>query len=148
MDTTSSLQGTDHDRNFVTLVDEKFGQKCGVKLFDIPHDPIFPTSGILIADGEKKIWISTDVENITEEMKKVMSKSNLVVFDSTFFDGSVFPASKLHHMTVERSLPILRKLNTRVVFSHINHSENWQRVEELVNKAGCKLACDGMMLSV
>ena len=90
------------DRNFVTLVDEKFGQKCGVKLFDIPHDPIFPTSGILIADGEKKIWISTDVENITEEMKKVMSKSNLVVFDSTFFDESVFPASKLHHMTVER----------------------------------------------
>ena len=136
------------ERGFMNLVDEEFASDLGVTLVDIPHDPNFPTSGILVTSGSKKVWFSTDVEDITVEMTKVIKKTDLVVFDATFFDESVFPALKIHHMTIEKSLPILTKLGARVIYSHINHSEDVSKVETALKKFGFSLASDGLVISV
>lgn len=136
------------ERGFMRLVDEKFAGSLGVSLVEIPHDPNFQTSGIVIQHGEKKVWFSSDVEDITKEMEKVMRKVDLIVFDSTFFDESVFPARKIHHMTIERSLPVLVKIGVRVVFSHINHSEDITKVKSELSKHGFSLASDGLVISV
>lgn len=136
------------ERGFMQLVDDEFARKLGVSLVDVPHDPNFPTSGIVVSDENKKVWFSSDVEDITEKMEKVMRKMDLIVFDSTFFDESVFPAKKFHHMIIERSLPILQKFGVRVVFSHINHSEDVAKITKAVFMHGFSLASDGLMISV
>ncbi len=136
------------ERGFMQFIDSVSAQKMGVSLIEVPHDPAFPTSGVIVQEGGKKVWYSSDTENITLRMKKEIISSDLVLFDATFWDDTVFPAKKIHHMTIERSLPFFVRNKIRVVYTHINHSEDTIKIQTTLKKDGLVLAHDGMVVAM
>ncbi len=133
---------------FARLISETEGKKIGVELFDVPHDPNFPTTAVVVNIEGKQVWYSSDAASITSEMFKRMKDVDLVVFDATFLNEDIFPATKLNHITIEESVARLAKLGKEVFYSHINHSEDVAKVEELLNRFGIKLASDGLSVKI
>lgn len=129
---------------FARFINEVEGKEMGVELFDVPHDPNFPTSAVIVYGESKQVWYSPDVSTITDKMLERMGEVDNIIFDSTFLNEDFRPAKKLNHTIVEESAPILAKLNKEVIFSHINHSEDPFRVKNFLDKFGFRLAEDGM----
>ena len=133
---------------FIKLISESEGRELGVELFEIPHDPKFPTCAVIVHEDNKQAWYSSDVAKITDKMLERMKNIDLAIFDATFLNEKIFPAKKLNHITVEESAPILAKLNKEVIFSHINHSEDFAKMEVFLNKFGFELAKDGLSVKI
>lgn len=133
---------------FMRLVSEAEGRRMGVELFEVPHDPNFPTSAIIVNDGKNKIWYSPDAKEITKEMVEKMEKMNLVIFDATFLNEDIFPARKFNHTTIEKSAAKLVGVSKRVIFSHINHSEDSVKVRKFLDKFNFELAKDSMKIII
>jgi phosphoribosyl 1,2-cyclic phosphate phosphodiesterase len=130
---------------FVKLVSEDNAKKCGVKLVDVPHDPGFPTVAVIVSDSSGKVWYSPDVSEITEKMIKEIAMIDVVVFDGTFLNENTYPASKFNHLTIEKSVDILKR---EVIYTHVNHSENVKEIENFLRAKRCLLARDGMMVTL
>lgn len=126
--------------SFIKFVSREDSEKLGVKLIDVPHDPNFPTCAVVIKDQGKSLWYSPDVLNITQGMAETIRETDLIVFDSTFLNDE--KASKYNHTTIEISAPQLAELNQNVIYSHINHSENPNKVKNYVDQFGFTLAED------
>ncbi|TRZ54261.1 MBL fold metallo-hydrolase [bacterium] len=135
-------------QGYITFIDSNHAKKMGVSLVEVPHDPNFPTSAVIIEESDKKIWYSSDVEVITESMKKEMALASLIIFDATFWNESVFPAQKMHHLTIEKSLPFFVELGVKTIYTHINHSEDIDKIDRVLDKVGFCLAKDGMEVSI
>ena len=127
---------------FMQFADNALMEIMGVKLVEVPHDPRFPTNAVVINDRNMSIWYSPDVTDITESMKKEMKKTDLVIFDATFMNEDILPASKFNHTTIEKSAPEIYRLDVKTIFSHINHSENPNLVLNFLSKFGFSLAHD------
>jgi phosphoribosyl 1,2-cyclic phosphate phosphodiesterase len=122
-----------HNAGFIRLISEIEAEGMGVKLLDVPHDPYFPTVGVAIEDDNKNIWYSPDVADITPDMSKMIDKANLVIFDSTFLNDKIYPASVYGHLTIEKSVRELAEYSQNVIYSHINHSEDPVRVRDFIS---------------
>jgi phosphoribosyl 1,2-cyclic phosphate phosphodiesterase len=133
---------------FAKLINEAEGRKMGVELFEIPHDPMFPTSAIIVHEDKKQVWYSSDVAEITHKMMKRMKDVSLVVFDATFLNEDVFPAKKLNHITVESSALRLATLGKMIIFSHTNHAEDLVKMRDFLCNFGFKLAKDGLSVRI
>jgi len=114
-----------------------------VKLFEIDHDPNFPTFAIKISSKTKQILIATDIFQTNKKFLQEAKKSDLIIFDSTFLNES-----KHWHMSIKESVQILSKVNNNVIFTHINHSENVKSITKFLNKFGFKLAFDGLEVKI
>ena len=123
----------------------KFSKINGVdiKLFEIDHDPNFPTFAIKIVSKSKQILIATDIFRLNRVFINEARKSDLIIFDSTFLNKS-----KHWHMAVKESAPILGRLNKKVIFTHVNHSENTQQIQGFLDKFKFRLAFDGMRVKI
>jgi phosphoribosyl 1,2-cyclic phosphate phosphodiesterase len=131
---------------FVCFPDEdEAWERWGVRLVDVPHDPRFPTSGVVVQGNMKSLWYSPDVGEITEEMLKEIAMIDVVVFDGTFLNENTYPASKFNHLTIEKSVDILKR---EVIYTHVNHSENVKEIEKFLRAKGCLLASDGMVVTL
>ena len=116
----------------------------GVELFEVPHDPNFPTDPVIVHGDNKQVWYSPDVAKITGEMLDRMEAVDQIIFDATFLNEDNFPAKKFNHITIEESAPVLVKLKKEIIFSHINHSEDLVKMERFLDRFNFVLAKDGM----
>jgi len=132
------------DAKFVRLVSEIEGKGIGVELFEVPHDPNFPTDAVIVHGDNKQVWYSPDVAKITGEMLDRMEAVDQIIFDATFLNEDNFPAKKFNHITIEESAPVLVKLKKEIIFSHINHSEDLVKMERFLYRFNFVLAKDGM----
>lgn len=135
---------------FVCFPDEdEAWERWGVRLVDVPHDPRFPTSGVVVQGNMKSLWYSPDVARVTDEMLETMVNMDLVVFDATFLNENVYPASMFGHTTIQSSAPIIaEKVRGAVLYSHVNHSEDRDMVQKFLSQFEFKLAEDGDTLSL
>lgn len=133
---------------FIKLIDEVEGLKIGVELFEVPHDPNFSTDAVIVCEGDKRIWYSPDVVEITDEMMEKLEGVDQIIFDATFLNEEIFPAKKFNHVIVEKSAPRLVKLGKEVIFSHVNHSEDLEKMKFFLGKFGFKLAEDGLSVKI
>lgn len=123
----------------------KFSPISGVniKLIKITHDPDFPTFAVKITHNNKQILIATDIFKMDKNILREIKCSDLIIFDATFLNES-----KHWHMSIKESAPIFQRLNKKVIFTHINHSENTTKVIKFLKKFGFKLAFDGMCINI
>ena len=133
---------------FMKIIDDQEGLELGVRLVDVPHDPKFPTSGIVVDDGISKIWYSPDISQITDQMLGEIRSADVAIIDGTFLNEEIYQAPKYNHTTIERSAERLEGIKSRVIFSHINHSESRQRISGVISKCGFILAEDGDKIGI
>jgi len=113
------------------------------RLFKVKHDSNFPTSAIKITSGDKNVLVATDVDAINRKFLREIKKSDLVVFDGTFYEKSLH-----NHICIKQSASVLSKHTKNVVYTHINHSENIKGVNKYLSRFGFTLAFDGMRIKV
>ncbi len=109
----------------------------------IPHGVNFSTFAIKIEVNKKRILIATDLCAITPQLLGEIKKTDLFICDGTFLHES-----KYGHISIEDSVKVLACLNKRIVFTHINHSEDTNRISRFIRRHGFKLAFDGMTVKV
>ncbi|OGD79887.1 hypothetical protein A2368_03180 [Candidatus Collierbacteria bacterium RIFOXYB1_FULL_49_13] len=139
------------DSGYIRLISPTLAQRYGVTLLDVPHDSSFPTSAIVVNHVGKRVWYSPDVHVITDAMLQAMQTCDLLIFDATFLKESWKPgvtAKELGHLAIEQSAPILSALNKRVIYSHINHSEDTSAVKSFLKPFNSVLASDGLTISL
>jgi|GEM_PF-1348541 len=109
----------------------------------IPHDPRFPTYALVIKVGSKTILIATDIAKIPSKLLPILKKADLVIFDGTFLNRSTFT-----HLAIKESVLILNKICQRVIFTHLNHSEDVSLIKNFLSKYGYFLAEDQMSIRI
>ena len=127
---------------FMQFANESLAEEMNVKLVNVPHDPRFPTNAIVVNGTDTNIWYSPDVAEITDAMKVEMKRADLIIFDATFFNEQILPASKYNHTTIEKSAPEIHRLDVKTIYSHINHTENPDIAQDFLNRFGFELAHD------
>ncbi len=133
---------------YARFVTPKQASEFGVSLFEIPHSKSFPTSAVIVAEKDKSVWYSPDISDITQEINNKLTKMSLVIFDSTFLNEDNLPAHKLGHITVENSSIVLSNLGRKVLYTHINHTEDQRDLNRYLEKFGFRLAHDMLSLEV
>jgi pyrroloquinoline quinone biosynthesis protein B len=117
-------------------------------------------------------WIFTDtlsghnmvhipcVAELNADLLEQLRAANVVLFDGTFycedemsreFAGSA-KARQMGHIPIEHSIPLLAKLDSRVIYTHINNTNPILRHDSAerahVLKQGLEVASDGLELNV
>ena len=124
--------------------------------FVVPHraDGIL-TFGYRITQGKHSIVYIPDMDTLTRDIKKMVKGSEIAILDGTFFDRNELPGrdmSEISHPLMEDTIRSLGEMDTRIIFTHINHSnpvsdpasEAYRHVVE----AGHEIASEGMVLSL
>ena len=109
----------------------------------IDHDPNFPTFAIKITNNRKSVVIATDIARLNKRLIQEIKRSDLVIFDSTFLSES-----KHFHLSVVESCKILKTIAKKVVFTHVNHSENPKDINKHIKQFNFQLAFDGMKIKI
>lgn len=118
-------------------------QGTRVEFIEVPHDPNFPAFAVKLKIDTKNIIITPDISSITKKLNREMKKASLVVFDGTFLKEN-----KHGHISIKESASILSMLGKKVIFTHINHSENKRKIISFLKKFKFRLAFDGMFVKV
>lgn len=113
-----------------------------ISFVKVDHATNFDTFAIKINLGGKIIIYVPDLVTINGRLIKELRLADLVIFDGTFSSES------RSHLSIQNSAPILKKFNQKVIFTHINHSENPFLVQKFLDRFGFKLAFDGMEITV
>ncbi len=94
--------------------------------FTVPHRPdAVKTYGFIIERGEEKILYIPDADELTQELYYGISNVDVALFDGTFYSGEELPnrdMSEIPHPLVANSKERLKGLDSRVIFTHINHT--------------------------
>jgi phosphoribosyl 1,2-cyclic phosphate phosphodiesterase len=114
-----------------------------IKFIGVKHDPKVATFAIKLTYQGKNVLIATDLSAFNRKLLNEIKSANLVIFDGTFLSEN-----KHSHMAIDNSAPILSKLNNRVVFTHINHSEDETKIRKHINKFGFDIAHDGQAVEI
>ena len=128
------------EKSWARLANEIDG--FNIDFIEIEHDPNFPTFAIKVT-SDKQVLIATDIFRMNKRFIVEAKHSDLLIFDSTFLNES-----NHWHIAVKKSAPILSKICKRVIFTHINHSENPEKVINFLDKFNFNLAFDGMVVKI
>lgn len=119
----------------------RFSKSGPVSFFKVKHWANEPCFGIKIGEhGE--IFYSGDISLINKSLLKKARDPKVIIFDGTFFFKS-----RNGHISIQESCKILKSLNKKVIFTHIDHSQNRNAIEKFLKKFGFKLAFDGMAVN-
>ena len=113
-----------------------------LNLIPVKHDPNFFTCALTI-NTSKKIFIATDIWELTPQAQKELSSSDIIIFDGTFLHRSAH-----WHMGVEKACQILSLSTAQIWFTHINHSENIHETKSFISQFNFKLAHDNLTLEI
>ena len=120
----------------------KFAKNSFFKFIPIEHWPNHSCSAIVFGK-KKKILFASDCAKIDDNLLFEMSKVDLIIFDGTFLSES-----KFNHLSIIESCQILCNLNKRVIFTHINLSENVEEISKFISKFNFNIAFDGMEVNI
>lgn len=109
-----------------------------IKFIKIPHGKCKNTFAVKVIFKNKSILIATDISKINRNFIQACKKCSLIIFDGTFLENDAFG-----HICIKNSTKILSKQNKRVIFTHINHSENIKKIESFLTKNNFSTAKDG-----
>jgi len=114
-----------------------------VNFIKIPHGNCDLAFAIKILHKKKSILIATDISKITEDFIEAARKVDLIIFDGTFLKNDSHG-----HMCIEKSSEILKRLKTKIIFTHVNHSENLTEMENFLKGFGFSVAKDGQSITL
>jgi len=132
---------------FHVLHDKKSVKVNNIKVTPFPVDHKVPTYGLVFTEDEKRIVHFNDKgdNKLNDYEKKLMKKSNVVVFHTVAFDGGTDHIDVLNVMNIAETHP-----STHIVITHIGH--NNLAYEELVEKIAAYenmiVAYDGLEIEV
>jgi pyrroloquinoline quinone biosynthesis protein B len=117
------------------------------KPFGVPHTATVagPTVGYNVMENGKKLTYVPDIADLTQDVQKSIDNSDVLIIDGVFFDQS-----RVGHIAITESIPILQKLEIgEVIFTHMNHTElTHEELEEELKPYGYKVAYDGMKIKI
>ena len=130
--------------------------------FVVPHrkDAILTYGYLITEKGEgdgkgRTIIYIPDMDLITKEIKALVKDSDIALLDGTFFDMNELPGrdmSEISHPLIEETIRTLGEMDTRIIFTHINHSnpvsDPSSKEYEHVTEAGHEIASEGLVLSL
>ena len=124
--------------------------------FVVPHraDGVL-TFGFRITQKEHSIVYIPDMDTLTRDIKKIVKDSEIAILDGTFFDLNELPGrdmSEISHPLMEDTIRTLGEMDTRIIFTHINHSnpvsDPASKEYQHVIEAGHEIAFEGQVLSL
>ncbi|MDO8452688.1 MAG: MBL fold metallo-hydrolase [bacterium] len=120
----------------------KFTTSRLISFFKVEHWIGEPCFGIQIGDKGKVVY-SGDISEISQSLLNRIKQTKLVIIDGTFLSES-----KKGHVSIKESCEVLKPLGKKVIFTHIDHSQNRREIEKFLKPFGFQLAFDGMEVTV
>lgn len=111
--------------------DKKFqvDQKLTIIPIPVPHrQEHSDTVGFLIYGMKKQLLYIPDMDVLSDEILKYISKVDIAILDGTFYDKTELPAHRdykeIQHPTISQSMGVLKKYlkNTKIYYTHFNHT--------------------------
>ena len=103
-------------------------EDCSIAPFQVPHRPdAITTYAYLIKrnKGQETILYMPDTDEINEEIVDLAGKCDIAIIDGTFFSReeiSTRDINEIPHPFIQDSIKLFTKMGTRVIFTHINHT--------------------------
>lgn len=119
---------------------------------EVPHrNEIADTVGYIIQSKRRFIYLP-DIDYWTEALIKEIQMSDIALVDGTFYSKDELEGySEVPHPPILETIEILGDVNTKIYFTHINHTnainKNGEERKNLESK-GFKIAYDGMTLTI
>lgn len=99
------------------------------------------TVGFLFRDNGSKLLYMPDLDEWTEKEDNLVREADIAIVDGTFYSEEEMPRSDVPHPPVEETRERFEDTDTRIVFTHLNHSnplldQESQEYKDLVEKGG------------
>jgi len=115
-----------------------------LSFLEVAHDNLFFTYAVKIsACPDKTILYAPDISKILDEFKNASNESDLIILDGTFINSSISS-----HVSIRESINELKGDLNKIIFTHINHSEDISKINSLLSDTGAKLAEDRLSLVI
>jgi pyrroloquinoline quinone biosynthesis protein B len=119
---------------------------------EVPHRrEITDAVGYIIKKAKRVIYIP-DTDRWTDEIIEEIARSDIALIDGTFYSkGELANFEDVRHPPISETIHMLEGLETRIYFTHINHTNaiNSRGPERRsVENKGFKIAYDGLTLEI
>ncbi|UCE75415.1 MAG: hypothetical protein JSV56_06865 [Methanomassiliicoccales archaeon] len=126
------------------------GFKCTP--IQVPHrNEVADTVGYIIK-SKKKILYLPEVDYWTDKIMDEIQSTDIAILDGTFYSKDEIPRfGEVPHPPIKDTVNLLGDVNTKVYFTHINHTNaiNKEGKErEFIKSKGFKIAYDGMIIDL
>ena len=117
----------------------------------VPHrNELGDTVGYRIEGGERSLFYAPDLDALTPEVLGHVRSADVAILDGTFFrrtELSRDDANLVRHPAIADTLGIAGRLDTRLVFTHLNHTnpalDPDSRERKAVEAMGMRIAREG-----
>ncbi len=165
--TAENLQFIESNKPFSHLIDREeikcqeikfdnplqLNSQLSITPFEVPHrNEDGNTSGYHI-EGSKSLIYIPDMDDYSDEVLKKIESADIALIDGSFYTKSeIMRQRNVPHPPITLSIDKLKNFNTRVIFTHFNHSNpvlnsESKEYKEVISK-GFEIAQDGMVISL
>jgi pyrroloquinoline quinone biosynthesis protein B len=118
----------------------------------VPHrSDLTDTVGYIIEADRRVIYIP-DTDRWTDQMIDEIAACDIAIIDGTFYSENELPRYReVPHPPVSEAVRLLKDVDTRIYFTHINHTNpinRPSRQRKAIERKGFKIASDGLILNV
>ena len=144
-------------RNNIKIVDITMDEDLRIRGFqcipiEVPHrNEVGDTVGYII-DSQKRMVYIPDVDHWTERIIEIVKRADIALLDGTFYSKEELPRfEEVPHPPMEETTEILKNVATRVIFTHINHTNTVNldgEERKYVESNGFEIGYDGMTFDI
>ncbi|OLS28392.1 MAG: Coenzyme PQQ synthesis protein B [Candidatus Heimdallarchaeota archaeon LC_2] len=127
--------------------------KISIIPFEVPHrNEDGNTAGFLIS-GSKSIVYIPDLDYYSDDVLKKIEEADIALIDGSFYSKSeIIRQKEIPHPPITLSIDKLRNFDTRIIFTHFNHSNpilrsDSKEYKDVISK-GFEIAKVGMTISL
>ena len=147
------------DRGEIDPVYTKFNEpllldkNTTITLFEVPHrNEDGNTAGFLI-EGDKSLLYIPDMDDYTNEIIQRIGDVDIALIDGSFYTkNEIMRQRNVPHPPIVESLELLRDFETRIIFTHFNHSNPVLNLDssefQKIKSLGFEVAFEGMTISI
>lgn len=126
------------------------GFKC--MPIQVPHrNEVADTVGFIIKSKKRIIYLP-DIDYWTDRVVKEIRMADIAIIDGTFYVKNEIPRFReVPHPPIRVTIRRLKNANTKIYFTHINHTNvinRYGKEKKLIEDKGFKIAYDGMILKI